>query len=110
MTPNPAPAVGRPASPSAAEALPTLLRLRSLSEVVPIDVDRGLSQNNQNRCLASVEGEGADLDRVETLGPAEDTQEDVVDHRVGPQKVPTLVGAAGDFDERTFFGDEADWS
>ena len=53
------------------------------------------------------EGEGADLDRVEPLGTAEDTKEDVVDHRVGPQQEPALVGAAGDFDEGAIFWDEA---
>jgi len=53
------------------------------------------------------EGEAADLDWVEPLGTAEDTEENVVDHRVGPQKIPALVGAAGDFDERAFFRDEA---
>ena len=56
------------------------------------------------------EGEATDFDRVEPLGTAEDTEEDVVDDRVGPQEEPALVGAAGDFDEGAFFGDEADWS
>ena len=36
------------------------------------------------------------------LGTAEDT-EDVFDHRVGPQKVPALVGAASDCNEEAIF-------
>jgi hypothetical protein len=53
------------------------------------------------------QGEAADLDRVEMLGAAEDAEEDVVELWVGPQRVPALISAAGDFDEGAFFGDEA---
>jgi len=48
-----------------------------------------------------------DLDRVEPLGAAKDTEDDVVEDWVGPQQVAALDGTAGDFDEGTFFWDEA---
>ena len=48
--------------------------------------------------------------RVKPLGAAEDAQHDLVQSRIGPEKIPTLDRAAGDVDEGTFFGDEAEWS
>ena len=47
---------------------------------------------------------------MEPLGPAEDTEHDLVQSWVGPEKIPALDGAAGDFDECAFFWDEAEWS
>ncbi|HWM91530.1 MAG TPA: hypothetical protein VN493_12260 [Thermoanaerobaculia bacterium] len=52
-------------------------------------------------------GETADLDGMEPLGAAEDTEEDVVDGWIGPQQITALDGATGDFDEGAFFWDEA---
>ena len=54
--------------------------------------------------------ERRDLDRVEPLGAAEDAEDDFVQSWIGPEKIPALDGAAGDFDEGAFFWDEAEWS
>jgi hypothetical protein len=51
--------------------------------------------------------EGRDLDWVEPLGLAEDTEHDVVESWVGPEKITALDGAAGDVDECAFFWDVA---
>ena len=48
-----------------------------------------------------------DLDRVLTLGASEDAEDDVVELRGGAQQQAPLEGAAGDLDEGTAFGDEA---
>ena len=47
---------------------------------------------------------------MEPLGSTEDAEHDLVESRVGPEKIPALDGAAGDVDESAFFWDEAEWS
>lgn len=47
---------------------------------------------------------------MEPLGLAEDTEHELVESQVGPEKVSALNRTAGDVDEGTFFWDEAQWS
>lgn len=45
-----------------------------------------------------------DLDAVEALGAAQDSEGDLVPLRAGPQEKPGMEGAAGDLDQAAAFG------
>ena len=49
----------------------------------------------------------ADADLVETLGPSQDADDDLVELPAGPKEETAVEGAAGDLDQGTAFWDEA---
>jgi len=56
------------------------------------------------------EGEGTDLHFVETLGPGQSTDDDLVERRAWAEKEAALDGAGRDFDQGLGFGNEAERS
>ena len=71
---------------------------RELARIVDVE---------QKVIVVGSEHVATEADSVETLSPAQDTGDDLVEVPAGPEEEAALEGPAGDLDQGTAVGDEA---
>lgn len=64
----------------------------------------GVGRGEEEVKVRRHEGVGVDLQRVEALGSAQDSQDDLIEERTGNEEAAPLKGTLGDFDEASGFG------
>jgi hypothetical protein len=67
----------------------------------------GVVDIDQAMVMVRQEDVATTADLVEALGPAEDADEDLVEHPAGPEEETALEGPAGDLDQGAAVGDKA---